>query len=149
MNVTEQHLHHMAKRHHSTMRKFDALRERLSGMTEHAVRTLEVGAGAWLGGLVEGRTNNGTLGPVPINLAAGLTLSALGFLDVAGDYSEHLNSFGAGFLGSYAASHGYAFGKRWRETGKLLPSKAAAAPLPTPSPEAMAQMAAQMHAAGG
>jgi len=123
-NITEEHLHHMAKRHHTTMRKLDSLREKFSGMTERAVRTVEVGAGAWLGGVAEGRTAGGTVLNVPINLGVGLALTAAGFLDLAGDeYSKHLNNFGDGFIGSYVAATGYNFGKRWRDSGKLFGDK--------------------------
>jgi hypothetical protein len=123
-NITEEHLHHMAKRHHTTMRKLDALKEKFSGMTERAVRTVEVGAGAWLGGVVEGRTGGGTVVHVPINLGVGLALSAAGYLDLAGnEYSKHLNNFGDGFIGSYVAATGFNFGKNWRDTGKLFASK--------------------------
>ena len=136
-NITEEHLHHMAKRHHSTMKKLDQLRDKFSGMTERAVRTVEVGAGAWLGGVTEGRTGGGTVLHVPINLGVGLALSAAGYLDLAGDeYSKHLNNFGDGFIGSYVAATGFAFGKRWRDSGKLFsPKDGGALPSATASGE--------------
>ena len=74
-NITEEHLHHMAKRHHATMKKLDGLREKFSGMTERFVGTVEIGAGAWLGGAVEGRTAGGTVLKVPINLGVGALLA--------------------------------------------------------------------------
>jgi len=120
-NITEEHLHHMAKRHHATMRKLDGLREKFSGITERFVGTLEVGAGAWLGGAVEGRTGGGTVLKVPMNLGLGAVLLAAGHLDLAGgQWSGHLNNIGNGFIGSYVAATGYAFGKRWKETGKMF-----------------------------
>jgi hypothetical protein len=152
-NITEEHLHHMAKRHHTTLKKFDALKDKFSGMTERAVRTVEVGAGAWAGGIVEGRTGGGTVMHVPINLGVGVALAAAGYLDLAGDeYSPHLNAFGDGFIASYVAATGYAFGKRWRDTGKVfgakadaaLPSAAAAGDL---SEGQMAEIVARMQAA--
>jgi hypothetical protein len=127
MNVTEEHLHHMAKKLHHTNSKLHAIRAKFSGVTERAVRTVEVGAGAWLGGLVEGRTAGGTVMHVPINLGVGIALSAAGYLDLAGsEWSGHLNNFGDGFIASYVAATGYAFGKRWKETGKLFAAKAPA-----------------------
>lgn len=120
-NITEEHLHHMAKRHHSTMKKLDGLREKFSGITERFVGTIEVGAGAWLGGAIEGRTGGGTVLRVPINLGVGALLLAAGHLDLAGDqWSGHLNNLGNGLVGSYVAATGYAFGKRWKDTGKLF-----------------------------
>jgi hypothetical protein len=121
MDITEEHLHHMAKRHHATMKKFDGLRDKFSGITQRFVGTLETGAGAWLGGTIEGRTGGGTVMKLPINLGVGFLLLAAGHLDLAGSqWSEHLNNIGNGFVGSYVAATGYAFGKRWKETGKLF-----------------------------
>jgi hypothetical protein len=120
-NITEEHLHHMARRHHATMKKLDGLREKFSGITSRFISTVETAAGAWLGGAVEGRTGGGTVLKVPINLGVGALLLAAGHLDLAGDqYSQHLNDLGNGFIGSYVAATGYAFGKRWKETGKLF-----------------------------
>lgn len=120
-NITEEHLHHMARRHHATMKQLDGLREKFSGMTRGFVGTLETGAGAWLGGAIEGRTGGGTVMHVPLNLGAGLLLLTAGHLNLAGEqHSEHLNNLGNGFVGSYVAATGYAFGKRMKETGKLF-----------------------------
>ncbi len=120
-NITEEHLHHMARRHHQTMKKLDGLRGKFAGLTERFVGTIETGAGAWLGGTIEGRTGGGTVLKVPINLGVGVLLLAAGHLDLAGpQWSGHLNNVGNGFLGSYIAATGYAFGKRWKETGKLF-----------------------------
>ena len=120
-NITEEHLHHMARRHHATMKKLDGLRDKFSGITERFIGTVETAAGAWLGGTVEGRTGGGTVLKVPINLGVGVVLLAAGHLDLAGEqWSGHLNNLGNGFVGSYLAAVGYSFGKRWKETGKLL-----------------------------
>jgi hypothetical protein len=120
-NITEEHLHHMAKRHHATMKKLDGLREKFSGITQRFIGTIEVGAGSWLGGAIEGRTSGGTILKVPYNLGLGVLFLAAGHLDLAGDkWSEHLNNLGNGFVGSYVAATGYAWGKKWRETGKMF-----------------------------
>lgn len=120
-NITADHLHHLARRHHATMKQLDGLREKFAGITNRFVGTVEVGAGAWLGGIIEGRTGGATVAHVPINLVAGAALLAAGHLDIAGsEWSEHLNNIGNGFLGSYVAATGYAFGKRWGESGKLF-----------------------------
>lgn len=119
-HITEEHLHHMARRHHATMKKFDSLREKYSGLARGLVGTLETGAGAWIGGAIEGRTGGGTVLKVPINLGVGALFLALGHLDLVGGWSGHLNNLGNGFVGSYVAATGYAFGKRWKETGKLI-----------------------------
>jgi hypothetical protein len=121
VNITEEHLHHMARKHHATMRKLDGLRDKFGSITQRAVSTIEHGAGAFIGGALEGKTNGASLGPVPINLGIGALLLVAGHLDLAGPvYSEHLNNIGNGFVGSYLAATGYSFGKRWADTGKLF-----------------------------
>ena len=103
------------------MQKLDGLREKFAGITQRSIGTIETGAAAWLGGAIEGRTAGASLGPVPLNLGAGALLLVAGHLDLAGgQWSEHLNNIGNGFIGSYLAATGYAFGKRWKETGKVL-----------------------------
>ena len=103
------------------MKKLDGLREKFGGFAQRSIGTLETGAAAWLGGAIEGKTAGAALGPIPLNLGVGALLLAAGHLDLAGEkYSEHLNNIGNGFIGSYLAATGYAFGKRWKETGKIL-----------------------------
>lgn len=121
VTIGPEHLRHLANRHAHAMKKFDALRGKFAGLTKGVVSTLETGAGAWIGGAIEGRTGGGTVLKVPINLGVGALLLAAGHLDLAGDqYSDHLNNLGNGFIGSYVAATGYAFGKRWLETGKVF-----------------------------
>jgi hypothetical protein len=119
-NITEEHLHHMARRHHATMKKLDGIRERVTGITGRFVGTIEAAAGAWLGGAIEGRTGGASIGPLPVNLGVGVLLLAGSHLEMAKKWSDDLNNLGNGFIGSYLAATGYAFGKRWKETGKIL-----------------------------
>lgn len=120
-NITEEHLHHMARRHHATMKKLDGIREKVAGITGRFIGTAETAAGAWIGGAIEGRTAGGTVLRIPINLGVGAILLAVGHLDLVGaDWSNHVNNVGNGFIDSYVAATGYAFGKRWRETGKVF-----------------------------
>ena len=120
-NITEEHLHHMARRHHATMQKLDGIREKISGYAQKSFGLLETGAGAWAGGMLEGRTGGLSVGPLPVNLLAGAALLVAGYANLGGErYSEHFNNLGNGFIGSYLAATGYAFGKRWKETGKIL-----------------------------
>ena len=120
-NITEEHLHHMARRHHATMQKLDGIRVKISGYAQKSFGLLETGAGAWAGGMLEGRTGGMSVGPLPINLLVGAGLLVAGYANLGGErYSEHFNNLGNGFVGSYLAATGYAFGKRWKETGKIL-----------------------------
>ncbi len=121
MHITEEHLQHMARRHHATMQKLDGIRDKFAGFTGRFVGTIEVAAGSWIGGAIEGRTAGGSIGPLPINLGIGAVFLVVGHLDLQqGKWSADLNNIGNGFIGSYLAATGYAFGKRWKETGKML-----------------------------
>lgn len=139
-NITEEHLHHMARRHHATMKKLDGMREKFSVHAGWLVGTIETATGAWLGGTLEGRTQGGSILRVPYNLGAGLLLLVVGHTGIAGHrYNDHLNNLGNGLVGSYLAAVGYSFGKRWKETGKLWgghtwghPYEMAAPPPPPP-----------------
>ena len=151
------HIKHLADQvvHHK--KKHEQLQGRLESMTERAVQLVEVGAGAWAGGVLEGRTGQGTFLHVPLNLGVGLGLAAASALDLAGDWSPHLGNLGDGFIASFASSAGFNFGNRWRQTGKLfggapapLPPVAVAPPLPPPvagmpDPAAMAHLAQAMR----
>jgi hypothetical protein len=117
MQITEEHLHHMARRHHATMQKLDGFRAKFTNFSKKSFSTIETAAGAWAGGLIEGRFGGPSIGPLPVNLLAGAALLVVGHTDLAGDtLSEHFNNLGNGFIGSYLAATGYAFGKRWRDT---------------------------------
>jgi hypothetical protein len=120
MNITEEHLHHMARRHHATMKKLDGFREKFSGIAQRGLSTIETAAGAWIGGAIEGKTSGGTILNIPYNLLAGGILLAVGHLEIAGPRSGDLNSLGNGFIASFLAASGYSFGKRWKDTGKML-----------------------------
>ena len=127
-NITEEHLHHMARRHHATIKQLDGIKERIGGILGRGIDTIEYGLASWVGGAIEGRTDGGTIPfiKLPWNLGAGLFFLTLGHLEVAGKHSEHLSNFGNGFLGSFVAAEGYAFGKRWKDTGKVFGGGAAA-----------------------
>ena len=120
-HITEEHLHHMAKRHHATMQKLNGLTETLRGYAQKGFGLLGTGAGAFAGGLFEGRTNGSALaGVVPYNLLGGVAfLVASNFID-NDMYSKHLENFGNGLVASYTSAIGYKFGKRWAETGQAF-----------------------------
>lgn len=118
-----------------------------------ATGTLEVAAGAFLGGAMEGKTAGKAIGPVPLNLLAGVVTWGAGHFGLVGDHSHHLQNLGDGMIGSYAAATGYAWGKRWHETGKMFGHGAPAMPLAGPavqgelSPAQMDQIVERMRAA--
>jgi len=136
------HVHHLAHRAHSLHRRLEALRDKLSGTTARAVRTLEVSAAALAGGVIQGKAGpeGAHLFHVPVDLGLGLALNVLGYFDAAGEeYSEHLNNLGDGFLASYLSNVGFGWGNTWRTTGKLFGPKAAPMPLPPPGAPPMVQ----------
>ena len=120
-NITEDHLHHMARRHHATMKKLDGIRERSIAVAERFFGTFEIAGGSWLGGAIEGKFDGATVLKVPVNLGIGAALLAVSHFNFPNSHwSGHLSNLGNGFIGSYLAATGYAFGKRWKDTGKLL-----------------------------
>jgi len=112
------------------------LKKRAGSIAGRGVRTLEVGAGAALGGILTGMSkdpNGPHIVKIPADLAVGLGLHLAGFLDIAGDeWSSHLNNIGDGFIGSYFSDLGFAVGKKRRETGSFF-TKGASASLAAPS----------------
>jgi hypothetical protein len=119
-NITEEHLHHMARRHHATMRQLDAHKERWGGILGRGINTLEYGFAAWIGGAIEGKTDGGTLPfiKLPWNLAGGLIFMGLGHWLADKTPGPHLSNLGNGLLGSFVAAEGYAFGQRLKGGGK-------------------------------
>lgn len=161
-NISREHVHHLARRGEHLYKRLEKLREKLSGTTARAVRTLEVSAAAVVGGVIQGKAGpeGAHIMHVPTDLGLGLALNVLGYFDAAGDeYSEHLNNLGDGFLASYLSNIGFGWGNTWRTTGKLnlFGPKGAAAGLPAAppvmaqgeiSPNQMAEIVERVRAAG-
>ena len=159
-NITHEYVAHLHKRGQSLYKRLEALKEKLSGTTAKAVRTLEVSTAAVVGGVIQGKggPDGAKFMHVPIDLGAGLLLNLLGYFDAAGDeYSDHLNNFGDGFLAAYMSGLGFSVGQNWRATGKfslglqkqvqqLAAPTAASGPMI--SPEQMAEIVARARAAG-
>jgi hypothetical protein len=133
VNYTEAHVHHLAKKAHGFKSKLESVLGKRASVVERVVSTLEITAGAWGGGLLEGRTAGGTFHGMPLNLIAGVVLNAAGYFGegVFGEvWAPHLNNFGDGFVASWAAAHGFTFGQRWQQTGKFFGGVATPAALP-------------------
>jgi hypothetical protein len=107
----EAHLHQMARRHHATMKKLDGTRERFAGFTRRGISTIEMGAGAWVGGLMDGKLQ-WTVSP---SLILGINLILLDYIGISPRDSAHYGNFGNGFLAGPLARAGYRFGQRMRE----------------------------------
>jgi hypothetical protein len=135
----------------------DQIRAKLATVTAKSVEVLEIGAGAAVAGVIQGRAiaqghmEGARILGLPADLMLGVGLELAGHFDLAGEeWSHHLCNFGAGFIAGYASDWGVAFGKRWVSEGHLplLESK------PTPAlskgevtPEQMASVLAdRLHA---
>lgn len=118
-DIGHQHLHHLAKRLHHTNSHLARIQGNIADIAGRALGTIEVGAGAWLGGLMEGYTDGKTLAKVPLNLLTGLALIGASHAPriVPNHLRDHLNSLGSGFVSSYVAAVGYAFGSKWKKEG--------------------------------
>jgi hypothetical protein len=81
------------------------------------IKTAEVGAAAFVCGVVQGKYPGKDIFGLPIDLTAGLALHILGFAGVGGRYASHMHAFGDGALASYLVSVGKDVGK----TAKWLP----------------------------
>ncbi len=120
-DIGHEHLHHLASRLHKTNMHLANLKQKFSGAMHRGFGTLEVAAGSWIGGAIEGRTGGDTFAKIPYNMLIGAGLIGAAHFGAGGpEWSSHLNNLGNGFIGSYIAATGYAFGKRWKDTGKLL-----------------------------
>ena len=139
MNYTEAHVHHLAKKAHAYKSRLEEHLGSQASVVERGLNLLVIGAGAWLGGMVEGKTGGGTVAHVPINLLAGLVFNGAGFFGekVFGAYAPHLNQFGNGFNASWVAAKGFTFGQTWQQTGKLFGGQPVVA-LPAAHPAAVA-----------
>ena len=65
------------------------------------------------------------IGPVPVDLAAGLGLALLSLFDVVGGWDEDFLNLGIGALSSYAARTGAAFGAAAAAASSAAPATAA------------------------
>ncbi len=147
---------HKEKEHYK--KKWEGIKESLGSKVESVGTLLEVSAGAFVGGLAEGRLDQPTFMHIPLNLLGGIVATGLGVAGAAGRASSHLTNFGTGLVSSYAASAGFKFGNTWRGTGSLgvalkgaakPPAALPAVPVAAPAvgnypPEVMAGIAAQM-----
>lgn len=133
--ITHEHVQHLTRRNDTLAQKIEKLRHKGAKLTEKGVRSLEVVAGAAIGGLIQGMAKDQVAGShvfrIPTDLGLGIGLNLAGFLDLAGDeWSHHLNNLGDGFLGAYFSDLGHAIGNRKRTTGSFFPPKGAAGALP-------------------
>ena len=154
--ITHEHVQHLTRRNDTLAQKIEQLRHKGAKITEKGVRSLEVVAGAAIGGLLQGMAKDQEHGShifrIPTDLGLGIGLNLAGFLDLAGnEWSHHLNNLGDGFLGAYFSDLGFSIGKKKRETGSFFAAKSspalpAAAAAGDVSPQQMAEALLQQMA---
>lgn len=146
-----EHVAHLAKRNESLQNKIDKLKAKGSRVAQHATETIEIMAGAAIGGALQGMSKDQEHGPrilhVPADLALGLAGVVIGgATDLAGDYSKDVANLGKGFLAAYATDFGHAIGTRKRATGSFFPKKGAPTGISGAAPQQVADaILAQMQ----
>ncbi len=136
MQLGREHIQHLVRKGNALRARLDAVKERLEGATTKLVRSVEVGAAAVAGGIIQGKAGpkGATVMKIPVDLGAGLALNVAGYFNAAGKHSDHLNNLGDGFLASYLSSLGFGMGNHWRTTGKLFGGDSAQPQLPGAPP---------------
>lgn len=84
-------------------------------VVEQVVHTSEVGAAAFIAGVVQGRTGGIEVLGVPLDLGLAASLHGLAFLGIGGKMASHLHGFGDGFLAAFLATTGRGVGATMRE----------------------------------
>lgn len=155
------HIQHLNKQRHAWRQRFDDLREKFRSPVSKVVKTVEVGAGALIGGVIQGKAGpqGATIAHIPIDLLAGAALNAAAVFHVAGaENSAHLGNVGDGLIAAYLSDVGFKIGQKWHEEGHLFghgapPSPALSGPSPGKvsgplSGEQLAEIVNRVHAAG-
>ena len=133
MSLTHEHVAHLAKRNDSLQAKLNKFSAKAKKVMRHSLKGVEVAAGAFTAGVIQGMSKEGhaTLLKVPADLAIGVGLNAVAFLDLAGEeYSEHIENLGIGFIAGFVNDKGFAVGTKRKETGSFFGKKQLAAAAP-------------------
>ena len=101
----------------SLARRTEGLKKKGEQVVEHAISAAEVSAASFALGAIQGKMGPVKVAGVPIDLAAGVGLHALGFLGLAGKHSSHLHSFGDGALASFFFTMGRGVGMDMKAKG--------------------------------
>jgi len=116
-------------------------RERLANLSEPTTKKILIGASvaatqasafgfAWLESHYKGQTLAAPMG-VPISVLAGLALSGVSLLDLAGEYDPVIGGAGAGALAVYFASLGASMGAPTTAANATAAAQIAATPATT------------------
>lgn len=111
-NVTKGQLAAFADKAKRLHERAKSLREKAESSMEQVVGTIEVFAGAFGMGVLNGRMGGVEIAGVPLDLGIGVLGNVLGHLGVAGKASSHVHNLSNGALASYATRLGLGIGKR-------------------------------------
>jgi hypothetical protein len=100
-------------------------------VAEKILQSGEVLAGAALGGILQGLGHE-KLGPVPLDLLAGLAGNVAALWGVGGKHAHDIGNVSDGFLAAFASDAGHAIGQRWKATGHLFGHGSPASPAGAP-----------------
>ena len=96
-------------------KRLQAASKKADRVVETMVHTAEVGAAAFVAGVVQGRTGGVEVLGVPADLGAAALLHVLAFAGVGGKMADHLHGFGDGFLAAFLATTGRGVGQTMAE----------------------------------
>ena len=111
--ITRQDIKKAGERISSLQERVKKIKKEGEKITERVVRTAEVSGTAFAFGVIQGKTGGVEVVGMPIDLLAGIGLSALGYLGAGGNMSDHLVNAGDGALASYATTMGRGVGATW------------------------------------
>jgi hypothetical protein len=137
------HVRHQHKTIQRLKERLDNWKETLRSPAAKVIKTAEVGAGAILGGVIQGKAGpkGATIAHLPIDLLAGAALNVVAAFHVAGEEnSAHLGNVGDGLIAAYLTDVGFKIGKKWNETGHLFGGHDEHGQLPAPATKASGQL---------
>lgn len=126
-------LERLKKQAESALKMRDKAKGTVERVVGSVVQTAEVQAGAFVGGVIQGKTydtktkRSATIAGIPVEAAAGTALHIMGVFGLAGDHSRHLHNVGDGLVASFVTKLGAGIGSEWRERGSITGKKDTAA----------------------
>lgn len=120
MKLSKADLSRAAHRAESLKTRLSSLRKKTEKTTEKVVHTIEVGAGAFTAGVIQGRGGIDVFN-VPLELLLGAGLNLAGYMGLGGKMGEHLHGLGDGLLAGYATQLGFGVGKTWGKPKTATP----------------------------
>jgi len=115
LQVSTSHLHSALQNVERMKHKYANAISKAHSVVHTAVRTAEVGAGAFAFGMLQGRlpADKQKVMGVDVSLGSAVLLHVLGYAGIGGDAAAHLHGFGDGALASFLSTQGIKMGDEW------------------------------------